>query len=87
LRSRTKDKNLNASRILKACINGTRKTRITHQAGPNSIRVISYLLLIDEGLIEVIHDGSGTVHRTTPKGLSLIEKIEPFHEATRELIL
>jgi predicted transcriptional regulator len=76
MRSKTKANNLTASRILKACANGTSKTRITHQASPNSRKVISYLLLIDEGFIEVVTEGSRIVHRATPKGIGQIEKFE-----------
>ncbi|MCX6675192.1 MAG: hypothetical protein NTW84_02095 [Methanothrix sp.] len=42
------------------------------------MKLISYLLLIDEGLIEVVDDGAGIVHRTTPKGISLIVGPERF---------
>ena len=76
MRSKTKADELIASRILKACADGTSKTRITSQPGPNSMKVISYLLLIDEGLIEVVTDGSRIVHRATPKGIDRIEKSE-----------
>jgi hypothetical protein len=37
---------------------------------------ISYLLLIDEGLIEVVTKGSRIVHRATPRGLDQIKKFE-----------
>jgi len=43
------------------------------------MKLISYLLLIDQGLIEVKSVGPNVVHRTTPKGLDLIEKFERFH--------
>jgi predicted transcriptional regulator len=46
--------------------------------------VISYLTLIDEGLIEVNSADSGVVHKTTSKGLDLIEKLERFHAETNE---
>ena len=76
MRSKTKADELIASRILKACADGTSKTRITSQSSPNSMKVISYLLLIDEGLIEVVTEGSRIVHRATPKGIDRIEKFE-----------
>ena len=76
MRSKTKANDLIASRILKPCANGASKTRITHQSSPNSMKVISYLLLIDEGFIEVVTEGSGIVHRVTPRGIDLIEKFE-----------
>ncbi len=76
IRSRTRADDLIASRILKACANGASRTRIRHKSGPNSMRVISYLLLIDEGLIEVVAEGSRIVHRATPRGLDQIEKFE-----------
>ena len=76
MRSRTKANNLEASRILKACVNGVSRTTITHEATSNSIKIISYLLLIDEGFIEVVPEGNRIVQRTTQKGMSLIEKFE-----------
>jgi hypothetical protein len=48
MRSKTKANDLIASQILKTCANGASETRITHQSSPNSMKVISYLLLIDE---------------------------------------
>jgi predicted transcriptional regulator len=76
MRSKTKVNDLVASRILKTCANGASKTRITHQSSPNSMKVISYLLLIDEGFIEVVTEGSRIVHRATPRGIDQIEKFE-----------
>ena len=76
IRSKTKADDLIASRILKACANGASKTRIRHKSGPNSMKLISYLLLIDEGLIEVVTEGSRIVHRATPRGLDQVEKFE-----------
>jgi predicted transcriptional regulator len=76
MRSKTKANDLIASRILKTCANGASKTRITHQSSPNSMKVISYLLLIDEGFIEVVTEGSRIVHRATPRGIDQINKFE-----------
>ena len=76
MRSKTKADELIASRILKACADGTSKTRITSQSSPNSMKVISYLLLIDEGFIEVVTEGSRIVHRATPRGIDQIKKFE-----------
>ena len=76
MRSKTKAHDLIASRILKTCANGASKTRITHQSSPNSMKVISYLLLIDEGFIEVVTEGSRIVHRATPRGIDQIKKFE-----------
>ena len=76
MRSKIKANDLVASRILKTCANGASKTRITHQSSPNSIKVISYLLLIDDGFIEVVTEGSRIVHRATPRGIDQIEKFE-----------
>ena len=77
IRSKIKADDLIASRILKACANGASKTKIRHKSSPNSMKVISYLLLIDEGLIEVVAaEGSRIVHRATPRGLDQIEKFE-----------
>jgi predicted transcriptional regulator len=76
MRSKTKPNYFITSRILKICASGASKTRITHKASPNSIKVISYLLLIDDGFIEVVPEGAKTVHRATQKGMSAIEKFE-----------
>lgn len=86
MRSKVKANSLVASRVLKACVNGASGVRITHQDSPNSMKVISYLLLIDEGLIEVVSEGSRIVHRTTPKGVGLIETFEHSHCQIDELI-
>ena len=76
MRSKTKANDLITSQILKTCANGASETRITHQPSPNSMKVISYLLLIDEGFIEVVTEGSRIVHRATPKGVDQIKKFE-----------
>jgi len=72
------------ARILKACANGASGTSIGHQASPNTMKVISYLSLIDEGLIEVNSAGSRVVHRTTSKGFDMMEKLERFHVETNK---
>ena len=84
MRSKIRSNDMVKARILKACANGARGTSICHQASPNTMKVISYLSLIDEGLIEVNSAGSGIVHKTTSKGLDLIEKLERFHVETNE---
>jgi hypothetical protein len=40
------------------------------------MKVISYLLLIDEGFIEVVTEGSRIVHRATPRGIDQIKKFD-----------
>jgi predicted transcriptional regulator len=86
MRSKIRSNDTVKARILKACANGARGTSISHNANPNTMKVISYLSLIDEGLIEVNSAGSGVVHRTTSKGLDLMEKLERFHAETNEQI-
>jgi predicted transcriptional regulator len=76
VRSKTKANDLITSQILKTCANGASETRITHQSSPNSMKVISYLLLIDDGFIEVVTEGSRIVHRATPRGMDRIKKFE-----------
>jgi predicted transcriptional regulator len=76
MRSKTKANDQIVSKILKTCANGASETRITHKSGPNSMKVISYLLLIDEGFIEVVTEGSRIVHRATPRGMDRIKKFE-----------
>jgi predicted transcriptional regulator len=84
MRSKIKSNDMVKARVLKACANGARGTSIGHKASPDTMKVISYLSLIDEGLIEVNSAGSEIVHRTTSKGLDLIEKLERFHPETNE---
>jgi predicted transcriptional regulator len=79
MRSKTKANDLTTSRILKICASGTSRTRITHQHSPNSMKIISYLLLIDEGFIEIVPEGASIVHRATPKGMSAMKNLERFH--------
>ena len=85
MRSKIRSNDTVKARILKACANGASGTSIGHKATPNTMKVISYLTLIDEGLIEVNSAGAGVVHRTTSKGLDLMEKLERFHAETNEL--
>lgn len=79
MRSKLRSNTLITSQILKACANGASTTRIVNRPSPNSLKLMSYLLLIDEGLIEVTSAGSGGVHKTTAKGRNMIERIEQFH--------
>ncbi|NTV28378.1 MAG: hypothetical protein HGA93_06875 [Methanothrix sp.] len=79
MRSKTRSDDMAKARILKACANGVSQTGIVHQASPNTMKLMSYLILIDEGLIEVDSAGHRVVHRTTPRGLDLIEKFERLH--------
>ncbi len=79
MRSRIVSNDVVKAQVLKACEKGASSTRIVHQASPNTMKVISYLLLIDQGLIEINSVGPKIVHKTTPKGLDLIEKFERFH--------
>ena len=79
MRSKLRSNDLVTEQILKACANGTGKTRIVPRPSSSSLKIISYLLLIDEGLIEVNSEGPGIVHKTTPKGRDLIERLERFH--------
>jgi len=84
MRSKIRSNDMVKARILKACANGASGTSIGHQASPNTMKVISYLSLIDEGLIEVNSAGSRVVHRTTSKGLDMMEKLECFHVETNK---
>jgi len=84
MRSKIRSNDMVKARILKACANGASGTSIGHQASPNTMKVISYLSLIDEGLIEVNSAGSRVVHRTTSKGLDMMEKLERFHVETNK---
>jgi predicted transcriptional regulator len=87
MRSKTRANDLIKSQILKICAGGATKTRITHAAKPNSMKLISYLLLIDEGLIEVVNDGNRIIHKTTPKGLGLVVGLERFHGDADKMLI
>lgn len=78
MRSKFKPSEKVTSRVLKTCMNGARGTKIVTKPSPRSTKLISYLLLIDEGLIEVSSAGSRSVHKTTKKGLETIERFEEF---------
>jgi predicted transcriptional regulator len=79
IRSKLRSNDLITAQILKACADGVSRTRIVPQPSSNSLKVISYLLLIDKGLIEVNSEGTRIIHKTTPKGLDMIERFERFH--------
>jgi predicted transcriptional regulator len=82
MRSRIVSNDVVKAQILRECANGVSGTRIVHQANSNTMKVISYLLMIDEGLIEVKSVGHRIIHITTPKGLDQIERFERFHVET-----
>ncbi len=79
MRTKLRSNERTTSQVLKACMNGASRMRITNRPSSNSLKVISYLLLIDEGLIEVIPKGPMVVHKTTSKGRNMIEKFEQVH--------
>ena len=79
IRSKLRSNDLITEQILKACADGVSMTRIVPRPSSNSLKVISYLLLIDRGLIEVNSDGPRIIHKTTPKGFDMIERFERFH--------
>ena len=79
IRSKLRSNDLITAQILKACADGVSSTRIVPRPSSNSLKVISYLLLIDRGLIEVNSDGPRIIHKTTPKGFDMIERFERFH--------
>lgn len=85
MRSKLRSNDLITARVLKACADGASSTRIVPQPSSNSLKVISYLLLIDEGLIEVNSKGPRVVHKTTPKGHEMIERLERFHSGPDKL--
>lgn len=78
MRSKSKSSEQTTSRVLKTCMDGAKGTKIVTKPGPYSLKLISYLLLIDDGLIEVRSIGSRSVHKTTKKGMEAIERFERF---------
>ena len=78
MRSKSKSSEQITSMVLKTCINGAKGTKIVTKPGPHSLKLISYLLLIDDGLIEVSSNGPWSVHKTTKKGMEAIERFERF---------
>lgn len=85
MRSKSKSSEQTTSRVLKTCMDGAKGTKIVTKPGPYSLKLISYLLLIDDGLIEVNSIGSRSVHKTTKKGMEAIERFERF-QGSREKI-
>ena len=85
MRSKIGSDDMVKAQILRACRDGASEARIVNQSGPNTMKVISYLILIDEGLIEVSSVGKRIVHKTTPKGLNQIENLERFHAEAHKL--
>jgi predicted transcriptional regulator len=85
MRSKLKSNDLITAQILKACANGASRTVIVPRPSSNSLKVISYLLLIDKGLIEVNSEGLRIVHKTTPIGRDMIERFERFHSEPDKL--
>jgi predicted transcriptional regulator len=84
LKRRTSD--LIVSQILKVCVNGASKTKIVYQANMNFITVKPYLdKLIKTGCIEIVHEGSRILYKTTPKGMNLKERFERFQSEIGEL--
>jgi predicted transcriptional regulator len=66
-------------------MNGAKGTRIVTKPSPYSLKLISYLLLIDDGLIEVNSLGLRSVHKTTQKGMAAIERFERFQEGREKI--
>jgi len=78
MRSKFRTCERTTSIVLKKCMNGAKGTKIVTNPGPATLKLISYLLLIDDGLIEVSSKGSRSVHKTTQKGMEAIERFERF---------
>ena len=78
MRSKSKSSEQTTSKVLKICMNGAKGTKIVTKPSPYSLKLISYLLLIDDGLIEVSSKGPRSVHKTTKKGMEAIERFERF---------
>ena len=85
MRSKSKSSEQITSMVLKTCINGAKGTKIVTKSSPHSLKLISYLLLIDDGLIEVSSNGPWSVHKTTKKGMEALERFERFQKG-REMI-
>ena len=78
--SKRRTNDLIASEILKLCMKGASKTRIVYQANLNFLAAKPYLdNFTKKGFLEVIHEGSRVVYRTTPRGLELKERFEEIH--------
>ncbi len=85
MRSKSKSSEQVASQVLKICMNGAKGTKIVTKPSPHSLKLISYLLLIDDGLIEVSSLGPRSVHKTTQKGMAAIERFERFQEGREKI--
>ena len=85
MRSKSKSSEMITSMVLKTCMNGAKGTKIVTKPGPSSLKLISYLLLIDDGLIEVRSYGPRSVHKTTKKGMEAIERFDGFQEGREKI--
>ena len=66
-------------------MDGAKGTKIVTKPSPYSLKLISYLLLIDDGLIEVISKGPWSVHKTTKKGIEAIARFERFQDGREKV--
>lgn len=85
MRSKSKSSEKITLTVLKTCMNGAKGTKIVTKPGPSSLKLISYLLLIDDGLIEVRSYGPRSVHKTTKKGMEAIERFDGFQEGREKI--
>ena len=71
--------NMVTAQILEICADGANKTRVVYKANLNSVAGTHYLdILMKEGFIEAIPEGSRFVYKTTTKGRELQEKLGQF---------
>ncbi len=67
--------------ILGICVDGENITRIVYRANTNFTTIRAYLdMLIKNGLVEPLPQGSPTLYKTTQKGIQVRNRLKMLHD-------
>lgn len=67
--------------VLGICADGENITRIVYRANTNFTTIRAYLdMLIKNGLIESLPQGSPTLYKTTQKGVQVRNRLKMLHD-------
>ncbi len=67
--------------VLSICVDGECITRIVYRANTNFTTIKAYLdMLIKNGLVEPLQQGSPTLYKTTQKGIQVRNRLEMLHD-------
>ena len=76
---RSKDKII--LEVLSICADGENITRIVYRANTNFTTIRAYLdMLIKNGLVEPLLQGSPTLYKTTQKGIQVRNRLKMLHD-------